>query len=491
MDEMDQKVVNALESFLRMPCQHEQKQEQQQRNQPRNEILASPSFSSSQSLFSQLSDCNQNPDDSREVILQNCQGEERLEYFIALLMETNSSLTFRYDKQQKLPIHIARGLQRGADHINDIERDDSRSQFRSLTLKGMTITRRTVSYLEMTLPLLPNLEELTLQGNFTLVELDENKSSIVGQEYSEMVHVVESLHNMLRSLPRLKYLDLQRCHLSDEFLADILEAVNPESLQTLKLNGNMAHEESQHIIHQILSLRHCQLQHLDLSWQRLSNAKRNYSILDLGMLSTVLANQNTSLRTLNLSENMLLDEDVAQLAGAVSRHPNLSRVCLQDCRISDSGMIALARVLPKCSERLKYLYLDGRQKIRDTTLVRKTIFQSLLKNVYLRELALPYNIQSDSANWALELNRAGRRALLEPDERDCPDPAIECKIHAAPSFDSQNGINHIPDSLWPCVLERADRIARQEYLSEKSSTTKAASAIYLLLREKGFQSIIR
>lgn len=490
MDEMDQTVVNALEDFLRKSYQPHQEQQQQHR-QPGNEIWTSYSFSSSQSLLSQLSHEEQQNNELREVILHNCEGGERLEQLIVLLMEKNSSLTIRYDKQRKLPTHVARGLQKGAEQIDDNVDNDSYCRLRSLTLKGMTITPLTANYLQMTLPLLSNLEELTIRGNFTLVELDSKKASIAGQMHSKMVRVVESLHHTLCNLPQLKHLDLQGCHLPDEFLADILEAVYPESIQTLKLNGNMAHEESQHVLYQILSHRHCQLRHLDLSWQRLPHARRNHSILDLGMLSNVLADRNTSLKTLNLSENRLLDEDIAQLAVVLSRHPNLRRVSLQDCRITDRGMIALAHTLPKCSENLKNVYLDGKQKIRDAVLVRKTIFQSLLRNVYLRELALPYNIQSKSTAWALELNRAGRRVLLEPDERDCPDPAIECTISAAPSFDSQSSSNHIPASLWPCVLERADRIARQGYMREDSSTTKAASAMYLLLREKGYQAILQ
>eukprot|EP00536_Pseudo-nitzschia_multiseries_P002777 jgi/Psemu1/301561/fgenesh1_kg.38_\ len=381
------------------------------------------------------------------------------------------------------------GLKRGAKQIRDKEHDGRCSQLRSLTLDGMTISPRAANCLKATLPLLSNLKGLTLRGNFTLVELDHKKSSIMGHVYSEMIQVTDSLHSMLRNLPRLKYLDLQRCHLPDEFLADILDALYPESIQTLNLNGNMTCQESHHVLRKILSDPRCGLSHLDLSWQRRPNTPRNCSILDLDVLPTVLADENASLRTLNLSENMLLDEDVGRLAVAMSRHPNLCRVYLQDCHISDGGLIALAHTLPKCQENLRRVYLNGKQNIHRAALVRKTIFQALLRNFYLLELVLPYAIQSKSMNWTLELNRAGRRALLQHDVRNCPDPAIECTIDAAPSFDSQSGTNHIPRSLWPCVLRRADRIARKDYFGEDVSTAKGASAIYFLLREKGHQAI--
>ncbi|VEU39632.1 unnamed protein product [Pseudo-nitzschia multistriata] len=516
MDEMDQEVVDALETFLRIPCQQEQQQhhhhqpapqiellelQHKNKNQPCHEILASSSFSSSRSSLTNH-ELHPDADDSREVILQNCKGGERLEHFLALLMETNSALTVRYDKQQTMPVHLARGLLRGAQdcsqssHKGDGEDDDDDDEnnfcrLRSIALKGTTITPLAANYLQMTLPLLPHMEELTLQGNFILSDLDKKKSSIVGNSYSKMVRVVESLHTALQSLPRLKHLDLQRCHLPDEFLADILEAVDPESIETLKLNGNMAHSESQHVLGLLLSDGRCRLRHLDLSWQRLPNAKRNRSVLDVGRLAAVLVDQNTSLATLELSENILLDEDVFDLAMVLSIHPGLSRVSLQDCHIGDRGMVALAHHLARCKENLKNVYLDGKQGVRDTKLVRKTFFESLLRNVYLRELALPGTVQNESTDWALELNRAGRRALLQPDERDCSDPAIECKLHASPSFDSQTGTNHIPDGLWPRVLERADRIARREYLSEDDSAEmKAASAVYLLLREKGYHAAL-
>lgn len=501
MEEMDQAVVNALESFLRTPTPSTQKHQPQSERKPCNEILTS--MSSFSSLLSSLDspvpgDAQRTSEvPSREVILQNCEGKRRLEDLIALLMETNSSLTIRYDKQRKLPTHVAKGLHKGAkefaEHNATCDVDIYRhSSLKSLALKGMTLTPLAANYLEMTLPLLPNFEKLIIHGNFTLFELNAQKCSIVGHEVSKMVRVIESLHRLLLKIPRLKYLDLERCHLPDEYLADILDTLCPQSIETLNLNGNMANEESQHVLHRILSHHTCRLSHLDLSWQRLPNAKRNYSILDIGMLVTALENRNTSLTTLNLSENRLLDEDVACLGVTLSKHPNLSRLSLQGCRISDQGMLALAYSLPKCSEHLKHLFLDGKQNIRDHVLVRKVIFESVLKNCYLRELALPYDISSKSISWALELNRAGRRALLgEPSAVDCPDPAIECTLSAAPSFDSQTGVNHIQDSLWPRVLERADRVARQEYLDEESSTTKAASAIYLLFREKGYHSILR
>lgn len=513
MDEMNPDVVDALEAFLRISQVNEEEGTQQyqeiKEERPCQEISKKFSFSSSQTavtdeLSSTSSTLSLPPSFSREVVLHNCEGQERLGDLIKLLMETNTSLVIRYDKQRKLPTHVAKGLLMGAElernevgHWTSSSSSLSHGGLRSLTIKGANLTPLEANYLGMALPLLHNLESLTIRGNFKLAELDHKMTSIVGRDPSTMTKVVEILHQTFLKLPRLQHLDLQQCHLPDEFLADLLEALCPETIVSLHLNGNVAHEESQHILHKILSHDRCRLRHLDLSWQRLPNARNNRSVLDIGILANALHKQNSSLESLDLSENRLLDEDVAYLARALVTHPALNTVRLQSCNIDDDGMSALAHEIPQWPEQLHYVHLDGKQRIRSSNSIRTAIFQSVLRNVFLKELALPYELQSQSTSWALDLNKAGRRVLLIegfPSYRfpDCPDPAIECTLYTShPSFDSQTGTNHLCDALWPKILERADRIARKEFNEEESSTNKAASAMYLLLREKGFNAILR
>merc|ERR1712107_78367 len=328
------------------------------------------------------------------------------------------------------------------------------------------------------------------------------------------------LHKTLKELPQLKLLYLQRCHLPDEYLAFILDGLsyNPlQSIETLKLNGNMAHDESQTILcYKLLSHPCCRLRHLDLSWQRLPHSRRNRSVFDTTMLSRALANNNASLKTLNLSDNRLLDKDAALLFAAISKHRSIRKVVLQNTHMTDNAFLDFATRLPKCSENLKHVLVDGAQQIKKAATVRKALFHALLQNVYLKELALPYCCESDVLSWALEFNCAGRRALSDRmtsspssvlpgggngggsyDERDIPDPdlAIECTIHGStPLIDSQHSRSQVSNALWPVVYERADRIARRTYcnsIEKESSTSKAASAVYLLLREKGYQSLLR
>ena len=512
MDQMDPAVVDALETFLRIHHVNEEEMTQDRGIEEKRlceGISKKLSFSSSltavtDELSSTSSLVSLPPSFAREVILHNCEGRERLGDLIRLLMETNTSLVIRYDKQRTLPTHVAKGLLVGAELEQNkvVNRTSSSSSLspgglRSLTLKGASLSPLEADHLGMALPLLQNLESLTVRGNFKIAELDRKKTSIVGRDPSTMAKVVETLHKTFLKLPRLNHLDLQQCHLPDEYLADLLEALCPETIVSLNLNGNVAHTESQHVLHQILSHDRCRLRHLDLSWQRLSNARNNRSVLEIGTLVNALNKQNNSLESLNLSENRLLDEDVAYLARALVTHQTLSMVRLQDCNIGDEGMLALAYELSRWPEQLNHVHLDGRQRIRSSDNVRKAIFRSVLRNVFLEELALPYELQSDSTSWALELNKAGRRALILgslPSERfpDCPDPAIECTLYTStPSFDSQTGSNHLCDALWPKVLERADLVSRKESNREEGSTNKAASAIYLLLREKGFNAVLR
>jgi len=276
------------------------------------------------------------------------------------------------------------------------------------------------------------------------------------------------------------------------------------------------------------------------------------------MIAAVMADggRNASLTTLNLSDNKLIDDHVESLAAAIAKHPTIRKVSLQNCRMSDKAFANLAAYIPKFAENFKHLLVDGTQQVPRNAgrSVRKTLLDALLKNVHLKELAVPYRLESDALTWALEFNRAGRRALLlkgtttttstcgsrtsstsstntntntnttnantktssadentvavvdytncattmDGDDTILPDNdmAIECTSAegSAPFVDSRRSASHVSNAVWPVVYERADRVARQTYchLNEReSSDSKSASAVYLLLRERGYQCLLR
>lgn len=514
-NKVESEVLGALERYL----MHQSSLSVSSQECPSSSSASSSSSSSASSL--------------RDVILHNCVGGERFQNLIVTLMETilhktDSSLTIRYDKQIQMPTVIAAGLLEGSLSTSP---SYTHCRISSLTIKGLTLTPITAKMLAKALPQFVELRELTIRGNLTLFELDRYGASIVARKvtknassssssmtnkntiHDEECAVVDAMREALWGVPQLRVLDLQQCHLPDWFLADILEATNPEALVSLRLNGNMAGEEFQQVLFDFLSHPHCTLQDLDLSWQRRPMAKGNLSSMkNLSMLTKALAGSNSSLRTLNLSDNWLNDEDIAYLAYAFRRHANLRSVRLQNCRLSSRAMMVLAHTLPDFSPSLTCLYLDGDHQIDKPGPVQRRLIEGLVKNYYIKELVVPDNCESATLTWILELNRAGRQVLASSpapkeehvtttsnyqtrkvnDEND--DPAIisvegegensnDTAVHFASSTD-------LPDNLWPHVLARADRIARQEYSVDDSSNTTAASVLYLLLREKGYHSIL-
>jgi Leucine-rich repeat (LRR) protein len=337
------------------------------------------------------------------IILQNCSSADprQCQKLVAMLVNAVTTLpcqagnlTIRYDKQRKFPLAVARGLLQG------LKNQPEHCSLHSLTLKGMTFTVETVSLLHEALLHIPSLQELTIQGNFVLRELDRRRTSILGRQsmtnlsrQEEMECIVDILFDILRGLPDLKVLDLQQCHIPDQYMADLLEGLYPEKLCTLRLNGNMCMEESHEVLYDLLMKKNCALQELDLSWQRLSKASKNYSILKLARLTSALADGNNSLQSLNISDNRLLDQDVAELAVALTRNASLKRIHMQNCRITTRGMLALVQTIPHWSDSFKSLFLDGTQRVEKSSRTRKTIYQALLENFHLQVLTLPSSCQ--------------------------------------------------------------------------------------------------
>ncbi|KAG7374803.1 leucine rich repeat LRR-containing protein [Nitzschia inconspicua] len=435
-----------------------------------------------------------------DIILQNCKSDEpgRLEHLVTVLLnaaasQRGGSLTIRYDKQRNFPLGVAKGILLGAK-----QQLPTHASLHSLTLKGMTFTAETSLILQQALSNIPSLQELTIRGNFTLHEVDRRGCTIIGRQNTksikhlqEMECTIDIFYDILQGLPDLKILDLQQCHVPDEYLADLLEGLYPETLETLRLNGNMCGEESQQMLREILIHEQCALKELDLSWQRQPKASKNFSILPLGWLAKVLVKDNTSLETLNVSDNRLLDQDVAELAVALKSNISLQSIRMQNCRISTRGILALFHTLPHWSEQLKSVYVDGHQRVEKSSSTRRKIYQGLLENVYLKHLDLPDSCQSRRIAWVLELNKAGRRILLNPSELEETDASSSNSSSESSSSLASSDFAVVQDALWPTILERADRISRQEYLLEESCTNKGASAMFLLLREKGYQSLVR
>mmetsp|Transcript_27928 Transcript_27928/g.67688 ORF Transcript_27928/g.67688 Transcript_27928/m.67688 type:complete len:763 (-) Transcript_27928:82-2370(-) len=451
------------------------------------------------------------------VILEDCIGGECLQYFMVVIFQTvacqkESSLTIRYSKQRKMPPSIANGLYQGTtehgSHTHRRSRSSRIIKLKSLRLEGMTLTPLTTQMLHVSIPLLkPNLRELSISGNFDLIDIDRKQISIVGRYKPEMKQSITWLRDVLYQLSScLQVLKFECCHIPDRFLADLLETINATKIVSLNLKGNMVQEESLHMIHDILTSHGCALRHLDVSWQRLPPPAnyRGLSILPLGELAHAIgggsggsgssssSSSSSSLLSLDVSHNRLTDEDVVQMSLAIQRSSTLRSLSMRHCRMSDRSMSAIAASIPYLRPQLKSLRFDGTQSIRQYKKVRRQLVQGSLQNYCLQELTLPSSCKSKTIDWIIELNCAGRRVLLSPRRRTT--------CGNSPSSTSPESSYHrhrpIPDNLWPTILARADGLAHRICRKEEEGAgtmkmtyeEKSASMIYTFFRESGYEA---
>jgi len=405
--------------------------------------------------------------DWEEVTLQNCQGN--LQDLVATILRASpQKLVIRYDQQQpELPPSITAGLLQGAS---------SGARLKDFQVVGVTMTAVALDSFRVAFCHKNEedptegiaLESLSFQCRFTLESLDKKQTHLFGEDPTEADSVVREFLGLLDDLPHLRSLELDDCHIPDRYLAELLQAAaassstNPcphKRLTNLKLRGNRAQEETLRVLASWLVDEDCALRSLDLSWQRLPGSSTNCSPLtSLQALSFALEN-NSSLQKLVLSQNKLREKDFQGLCTALEENKSLRELEVMDCRISKAGFQYLAKSLPKM--RLERLDLNGHQRV-DGASLKSLFFGPLKENVYLFDLILPDGVESKSLAWLLEWNKAGRRILVEEEA---------------------------PDALWPMVLERANRVGAES--SGWQPERHSATAIYYLLREKGFESVAR
>ena len=401
-----------------------------------------------------------------DVTLQNCTGgadssgggQQARSLLAAIVQSSPKSFTIRYDQQQtELSTSITSGLIEGAK---------LGSRLQAFQLKGVTLTASVVESLRIALSKLPELMSLSIQSNFTLIELDRKHVSILGRNSQDIDDVFYEMIRLLRELPRLTTLDLKHCHIPDTYLAELLRAARKTSLRNLHLRGNMAQEETMTILSEwMMMTKECPLEHLDLSWQRLFGTKSNCSPFCAQMPFLAKAiRYNTSLKVLRISENRLSDADINLLISALAHNKTIQELELKDCRISMSGFRSIAKHLPMF--QLERLDMNGCQQVAAAELIKlkSLFFKPLSQNVYLLDFVLPQGVESKSLAWLLEWNKAGRRVLTDSRPR-------------------------LEPSMWPKLLERADRVGRRA--SDRQPERHAATAIYYLFREKGFSVVTR
>lgn len=171
-------------------------------------------------------------------------------------------------------------------------------------------------------------------------------------------------------------------------------------------------------------------------WEKIqnlpSNGRISYSIEpkltkneDMESLGTTLL-QNPHIVSLDLANNGLTDRGIANLSTSLARAKGLKQLCISRNIIGKTGAEAL--------------------------------LMAMESNMFLNELFLPYHCDLKSRiQLFVDLNKAGRRLQLD---------------HKAPL------------SLWPLVLERANRSLSKESSFSKISEGRSASVIYHLLQSQ-------
>lgn len=122
---------------------------------------------------------------------------------------------------------------------------------------------------------------------------------------------------------------------------------NSISLTSLNLRGNAIHDEGLEFLAEALSENHT-LEELDISMNEITQN---------GILTFAEVLPTSSIKTLNLSKNLLGDDSLIYLAENMRRESNkcvLERIDLSSSRIGDNGILFFLEKTENC-ENLKYI----------------------------------------------------------------------------------------------------------------------------------------
>jgi hypothetical protein len=238
----------------------------------------------------------------------------------------------------------------------------------------------------------------------------------------------------------LRELDLSYCSLKDQHISNILTGMRP--LRHLDISGNYCRVDGIAAIVKILLSDQCILESLDLTNQHPGECggSLNIELLGLAIMS------NTSLRNLDLSFNMLYDDDISNLVASLSHNTSCKILNLMSNQLTSRGACTIAKYLPKW-EGVQRLSLSC-NKIGEHG--AEELLKGLEKNFVLEHLDMNRGFPvADRIRFYLVLNGIGRRIL----------------------HDKEEGLE-IPLGLWPFILAK-----HQGYSKDLS-----ASVLYYMIR---------
>jgi Leucine Rich repeat len=253
----------------------------------------------------------------------------------------------------------------------------------------------------------------------------------------------------VRGNPAIESISLEQCNLQDGEVADFVACLRQcASLTKLSVEGNVCRDRS---IHELdLLLREMTLQSLSLHNQRIEEEEQ----LDLAPIAQCLHGQNSAVKFLDLSRNGLGDHDVTLLMeGLIDNNQSLTTLHLDQNLISNDGARTIAEALPNLSPSFKTLALPENPLIDE--LGATLLLDSIRRQMYVETLILPSGIShiQRKIRWYGNMNRGGRRLFSTP--------------------------RKVAMSLYPLIVERVNNIPPSHSWNPE---TAAPETIYGFLR---------
>jgi Ran GTPase-activating protein (RanGAP) involved in mRNA processing and transport len=355
----------------------------------------------------------------KSVLISNCTGDMEL-MLHALFQEHVEELEIR--SLAKLDDTVGWAIGNGLSSNNSLKK---------LTLSIVTLSNEAVTAMNKGMIKTPNLESIRL----SCCTIKEN--------------ALGSVSEFLGRASRLQAIKVDSCKLGDKQVASLIKAIqfHPQLAQVL-VSYNKCGSSTMSTISELLLAEHCKLSTLDIGRQYDEDR-----YMDLGPFISALR-KNESLRSLDLSYSNIRSSDMIALASTLKETSKLEKLYLCGNKLSVESIRAIASVLPR-NRRLKRLWLTGNQNFDQKR--AEELLKGLRDNMTLEDIMLPQWLPeySREIEYYMDINKGGR------------------KLFRVPS---------VPGSVWPHVLERANRMKMDECESLEDSDVRRANILYHLLR---------
>jgi hypothetical protein len=262
----------------------------------------------------------------------------------------------------------------------------------------------------------------------------------------------------LQKASRIQQLGLWSSKLGDTDLATIIKCCG--NLMHIDLGHNSCGSKTMTALSNLCTTPSPTLRSLNLSYQMIS-------CLDISPLVKGLI-RNTSLKQLDLRTTHINDTGVESMVQCLRRNSSLETLILMDCSLSKCSMNLILENIAQF--KVKCVRLDGCHSLGlyGRPEMTQTAFEALQKsNVTLEALYLPpcFDLDRHKLNNLLDLNLGGRRLLHQHDD-------VSEQIRTP--------------ALWPIVLHRINTVhlpgsSRQ---SHRQRAMRRANMMYFMLRQR-------